>query len=389
LLVTIGTASCVIGGLTITKMYNPNKKQEMNLQPEPCMKGIGIKSFQGIEAISILDDLPFPKLKKPDEVMIKVRASAIDPIDFKIITGYNTKNGQHFTTPEKNLDGEFPLTLGRDCTGVIVALGEDATEFKLGDEVWVICPMGHQGYMRDYIVVSKDYVDHKPKNLTFEEAAAIPYSGAIVWNALIRQAKLGPTNTASKRVLIHDGSSEIGLLAIQLVKIWGGHVTTTVTRAMIPKAINMGVNDIIVHDIDDFAKELLKRKKFHVILNTVGTILHDQCKEICEPDGIILSLVSGPSAAQKYGIFPGIFHSVFTYLKNLLTQKIIKGNNIWWSNTNMTADSLTELRRLIEFGKIVPTVDSIWDMCDYSKAFQHATKSPPCGKVVIRMEESS
>lgn len=386
LLFTACTASCFIG-LTVTKIMTKafTKKQKFS-RTTSTMKGVGICSYGGLEAISLLDGLPIPDVERADEILIKVKSSAIDPIDFKIMSGYNKKLRKSFSKYRQGRDDEFPLILGRECAGIVVDIGDAVTDFKPGDEVWAISPSGHQGYMSQYIVIPNSYVDHKPTNLTFEGAAVIPYSAVIMWHALVNQAKLDPETTKGKRVLIHDGSSEVGLLAIQLVKTWGGHITTTVRRATIPKAIHLGVNDIIVHDIDDFTKELRKRKKFDVIFNTMGSILHDLCKSICNPDGIIISLISSPSATDKYGLFAGIIYSAISYLRNIFDQKIIYGGNMWLSSTEMTAASLRQIRHLIEADKVGPIIDSMWEMNEFAKAFQRAAKSSTCGKVVVKMD---
>jgi NADPH:quinone reductase-like Zn-dependent oxidoreductase len=95
--------------------------------------------------------------------------------------------------------GEFPVVLGRDCAGIIVDIGQKVSKFEIGDEVWFAVPYWMSGTMAEYVVIKERHIARKPKGISFEIAASIPYAGTIAWDALINQAHLDFMNTGGRR----------------------------------------------------------------------------------------------------------------------------------------------------------------------------------------------
>ena len=120
--------------------------------------------------------------------------------------------------------------LGRECSGIIVEVGVDVRRLEVNDRVWVCLPLwASQGLMAHYVVISQAYVGHKPRNISFEGAATLPYATWVVWERLLPLSRLTPPNWKNKRVLIHLGARSkndgVGLLATQVLKAWGARVT--------------------------------------------------------------------------------------------------------------------------------------------------------------------
>lgn len=126
-------------------------------------------------------------------------------------------------------------------------------------------------------------------------------------------------------MLIHSVDNPVGCLAAQLVKAWGGKVSATVSTRAIPTAQQLGIDDLILHDGHqiDFDSVLSARPKFDVVLNTVGSFMHDSCRALCQEEGLVVSTVASPPASDKYGLIYGSLYSI--WLRTKLT--FLKVNN--------------------------------------------------------------
>ncbi|MCL4125187.1 UNVERIFIED_CONTAM: hypothetical protein GTU68_049585 [Idotea baltica] len=276
------------------------------------MRAVVANSFKGLEAISIVEDIIAPKIISPDQVLIQVKAAAIDYLDIKISEGYGRVWRRHLNKYNPNDWGNLPVVLGRDCSGVVVAVGKNVSKVEQGDEVWLAVPVHHQGTLSEYLVVSDSLVALKPAQLSHECAAALPYSIMKAWDALVNQAALGEMSTAGKRVLIHAGASGVGVVAIQLVRAWGGHVTTTVSSQMQALAHMLGADDVITYDTSNFEKELMLREKYDVIFNPLGPILPESSLlQFCNPGGFVVTAAHPNFASDSYGIVMGLLCTIF------------------------------------------------------------------------------
>lgn len=177
------------------------------------MKAALIHQFNGIEKIEI-EEIPTPT-PAPDEVQIAIKYAAINPVDWKIAEGM-LKTRMEYT---------FPITLGWDASGVISAVGNNVTSYKVGDEVFAYCKkeIMHDGAFAQFICLPAQNVAHKPTSLSFAEAAAVPLCSLTAWQALHESAKLKKGET----ILIQAGAGGVGSFAIQFAKQIGAHIITT------------------------------------------------------------------------------------------------------------------------------------------------------------------
>lgn len=118
-------------------------------------------------------------------------------------------------------------------------------------------------------------------------------------------------------MLIHSVDNPVGFLAAQLVKAWGGKVTATVSSRAVPTVHHLGIDDLIVHDGHqiDYYSVLSSRPKFDVVLNTVGSFMHDSCRALCQEDGVVVSTVASPPASDEYGLIFGSLYSMWVRTK--------------------------------------------------------------------------
>jgi reticulon-4-interacting protein 1, mitochondrial len=145
------------------------------------------------QSVSMVDDAPSPVILEPDQVLVEVVASSIDPSDVAICSGY----GQ---AVRKLLGFSGPsLILGRDCAGVVVEVGRGVAWLARGDEVWMALPPWRSGSMSELVVAKEQQIALKPKALNFEAAAAVPYAALIAWDAAVTQAGLTAQTAKNKR----------------------------------------------------------------------------------------------------------------------------------------------------------------------------------------------
>lgn len=151
---------------------------------------------------------------QPGHVLIRVAATSVNPVDYKIRSG-----------AVADIAPEFPAILHGDVAGVVEAVGENVEQFKLGDEVYA-CAGGVKGLggaLTEYMLADADLVAKKPHSLTMAEAAALPLVSITAWEGLIDRAKIRPGQT----VLVYGGTGGVGHVGIQLAKWAGAKVYTT------------------------------------------------------------------------------------------------------------------------------------------------------------------
>lgn len=178
------------------------------------MKAV-VMTQAGAPEVLQLQDVPEPKIEKATEILVRLRAAGINPIDTKL-----RSRGTFYSD-------EMPSILGCDGAGVVEAVGSGVQRFKVGDEVY-FCAGGlgksGTGNYAEFAVVEEQMVAHKPTSLSFAEAAAAPLVLITAWESLYDRGRL----EAGQRVLIQAGAGGVGHVAIQLAKLKGAEVCTTV-----------------------------------------------------------------------------------------------------------------------------------------------------------------
>ncbi|KAK2576135.1 hypothetical protein KPH14_007465 [Odynerus spinipes] len=192
-----------------------------------------IHSYGDLDELK-LSNVRIPLITKPTEVLIKVQAASVNPIDIAMTRGYGAtllnlmRKARSIGAYGSNDLIEFPLTLGRDFSGVVVSKGHGVGDkLKLGDEVWGVVPVEKQGCHANYVVVESNLAKRRPQNLSYTEAASILYAGLTAWSALWITGglcyKTSIGTRLNRRVLVLGGSGGVGTMAIQLLKAWNMH----------------------------------------------------------------------------------------------------------------------------------------------------------------------
>ncbi|XP_026274240.1 reticulon-4-interacting protein 1 homolog, mitochondrial isoform X1 [Frankliniella occidentalis] len=348
--------------------------------PSQRIRGVVCIDYRGLDAVSTSDDVPMPVVTAPDQLLIEVRAASLDYLDIKICSGYGRvlRRQLHKYTPSSPKD--LPFVLGRDCSGVVVDIGHDVKNFEIGDEVWLAVPYWASGTLAQYVVARERQVARKPRGIGFEGAAALPFSGSVAWDAMVNQAKLNSHNTRGKRVLVHCGSSPVGCVVTQLARLWGANVTVTCPARALTVCNALGADDTIVFEEGPVDKQLATRKRFDVVFNTLGAVVHESCLRFCNDDGIVVTTVATRIASDSYGFILGALYALWVKVQCL----VLKQERVAWGAVHLNSDTLNELARLVDNGQLQPVVDKIFSPRDVELAFQHTDSAQAIGKTVIR-----
>jgi len=226
--------------------------------PAKKMKAAVIHEFGGIEKISI-EEVPvtFPK---DNEVQIAIEYAGVNPVDWKICEGIFRGRMGH----------EFPLILGWDAAGKVIAKGKNVKKFKEGDEVFAYCRKEslHDGSYAEYICLDAKNVAFKPRSLTFAQAASVPLASLTAWQSLFDTIHLQP----KENVLIHAGAGGVGSFAIQLAKIAGAKVITTTSASHHDYVKKIGADLIIDYTKDNFVDRIQTQfpQGIDAVFDTVG-----------------------------------------------------------------------------------------------------------------------
>src|SRR5262245_21819105 len=221
----------------------------------------------------------------PDEVLVRVRAAAVNIADWYAVTGR-----PWIARGSTGLRGPKERRIGADYAGVVEAVGSEVTEFRAGDEVFG----GRTGACAEYVVGKADRaIVAKPANVTFEEAAAVGVAATTALQAIRDQGKLHP----GQRVLLHGASGGVGTYAVQMAKALGGEVTAVCGPRGVEVARSLGA-DVVV----DYTQEDVTRSdaRFDLAIDIAGTRSFRQLQRVLVP-GATVVVVGGKRANRLLG----------------------------------------------------------------------------------------
>jgi NADPH:quinone reductase-like Zn-dependent oxidoreductase len=313
---------------------------------KPTMKAIVIHAYGGPEVLK-LEEVARPEPKE-DEILIRVIAASVNPVDAAIRQGYLAPI----------IGDKLPLIPGMDAAGVVEKTGVKIGKFKAGDPVYAFFTLASEGGYADFVIAKENEVAPKPKSLTYAQAAAVPAAGSTAWKALVETADLG----AGQTVLIHGGSGGVGHFAIQIAKARGARVIATASTANQEFLKQMGADvpiDYTKTKFEDIAKDV------DVVLDAVGGDTLKGSYGVVKKGGIIVSIVDDPDKAA-------------------LDAHGIRGKSI---RTDPKANVLEELTRLIEAKKIVPVVSQVLPLNEVVKAHEQIATRHTRGKIVLQVAE--
>ena len=243
------------------------------------MKAVRIHSYGGPEVL-VYEDAPRPQ-PEPNDVLVRVHAAGINPVDWKIREGYG----------KDRLGHRLPLILGWDLSGVVEAVGPGVERLKVGDEVYSRPDISRDGAYAEYIAIRESLAALKPKSIDHVHAAAIPLAAMTAWQALFDAAGL----SRGQRVLIHAAAGGVGSFAVQIAKWKGAYVIGTASTRNQDFLRELGVDSAI--DYQSVAFETVVRD-VDVVLDTIGGDTQARSWMVLKKGGVLVSTVSPPSPQE-------------------------------------------------------------------------------------------
>ncbi|XP_012537852.1 reticulon-4-interacting protein 1, mitochondrial [Monomorium pharaonis] len=361
--------------------------------PGDRMQAWQIHSYNGLESLK-LSNIRIPVIMNPTDVLVKIEAASVNPIDVSMTDGYGntllnairkTKTLTFRTFEEMDL----PLTLGRDFGGVIVSKGLAVGDrLKLGEEVWGVVPIEQQGCHANYVIVNSNLVNPRPRKLSHIEAASILYAGLTAWSALWITGglcyKTALITKLNRRVLVMGGSGGVGTLAIQLLKAWNMHVISTCSSDAVEMLQNLGADVVIDYKQDGADAEIISEGPYDMILDCANQgPEHVRMKGYPHDTYIALN-----SPLLKNVDHHGLIMGMARNLGDLLKFNIPNAENkscVKWAFFMPSQTGINVLQKLVENGKIVPVVQQVYAFQDLPQAYERLKQGHLRGKLVIDM----
>ncbi len=297
-------------------------------------------------------DRPEPK---DDEVLIRVRAAGLNPLDSHLMTTFLGRLMTGLRKPKYSVPG-------KDLGGIVETVGRKVTRFKPGDEVFGCCT----GSCAEFAVASEKGLAAKPSNISFEEAAAVGIAGFTALQGLRDAAKL----QAGQRILIIGASGGVGTFAVQIAKALGAHVTAVCSEASAELVNSLGADEFL-----DRRKDYLTGGPYDAIFDMVATHSISDYVRVLTPKGRYVGagiLGQGPPSLR---FFPDLIKQTVATL--FISQKF----------TNLLARlndrDLAALAELLADGKIRSVVDRSYPLADAAQAIQFVREKRARGKVVV------
>ena len=309
------------------------------------MKAVLVHQYGGPEELKY-EETADPVMN-PDDVLIKIYATSVNPVDWKIRKG------------QRSNAARFPLILGRDVSGVIEKVGASVTNFQPGDEVYANPDISRPGTYAEYVAVRASEIALKPVTIGHELAAAIPLAGLTAWQGLFDHGEL----KAGQKILIHGAAGGVGNMAVQLAKWKGAYVIGTASAKNISFLKDLGADEVIDYESEDFSEKL---KDLDVVFDTIGGEVQAKSLQVLKPGGILVSTVGIQDEAA-------------------LKAKGIRGAQYM---THPSADNLQALTQLVDTDKIRPIVSSIFPLKEIEEADRISEGGHTRGKVVLMVYPS-
>jgi alcohol dehydrogenase len=301
------------------------------------------------------------------EVVVKIDAAGLNPIDFKIIHG-DMKRVSHYT---------LPRPIGFDACGVVASVGPNARRFKPGDVVFARASRASIGTFAEQIALDETFVAKKPANISRAEAASLPLVALTTLQAFDRVGA-----KAGQRILIHAGSGGVGTFAIQYAKYLGLEVTTTTSAKNVAFVASLGADRVIAYDRQDYLRQ---GGGYDLVYDTLGGTFTVDAFKVVKRGGTVISLSGPPDRgfAERIGASRLVRLAVWLMGRKVYAAAARAGASYDWSFTESSGDQLADVAALVEAGKIVPVLDRAFEFEQLPEALAYLEAGRARGKVVL------
>jgi 2-desacetyl-2-hydroxyethyl bacteriochlorophyllide A dehydrogenase len=311
------------------------------------MKAAIINRYGSADVLQIAD------VKKPsiasNQLLIKVCASSVNPIDWKIRRGM-----LKVVTGNK-----FPMILGFDVSGEVLEVGEQVSQFKAGDNVYAYLDPVPGGAYAEYVAVAEKFVCLKPNNMTHEQAAAVPLAATTALQVLRDTGNL----KKGQKVLINGASGGVGAFAVQIAKALETVVTAVCSTKNVELVKSLGADKVIDYTQQDFTQGT---EKYDIIFDAVSKSSFSECKNNLFAKGVYITLLPSPDI----------------FINNALTFFGL-GKQARLFLAKSSCKDLAQLKELIESEKIRSVIDRTYPLSEIAAAHTYSEGGRAVGKIII------
>lgn len=307
------------------------------------------------------DVLKLEEVEKPvpkdDEVLIKVRAAAINPLDWRLMRG----EPRVFRLVAKAM--KLAGRPGVDVAGEIEAVGNKVQQFKRGDKVFGSC----RGALAEYACAGRSKVVPKPESVTFEQGASINVAGLTALQGLRDHGKI----QRGQKVLINGAAGGVGTFAVQLAKHFGAEVTGVCSTRNVEMVRSIGADNVIDYTKEDFVS---LPQRYDVILECVGNKTPSQTKDVLNTNGRCVQ-VGGPHDITLIGLLAGALAS--------MRVSLFSDRKVGAFVAKVSANDLAFIGNLIASGELTPVIDRVYDLSESADAIRYVEAGHARGKVIV------
>lgn len=321
------------------------------------MRAAVIEGYGGSDRLQVRE-VAEPGEPGPGQVLLRVRAAGVNPIDWKIRRG-----SLRLVMPAK-----FPLILGYDAASEVEAIGPEVTRFQPGDAVYGgIDARPQGGSYAERALTRESSLAALPPGLSFEEAAALPMAGLTALQALREKGELA----AGETVVVNGAAGGVGHLAVQIAFAVGARVTGVASRRNLDFVRSLGAREAIDYEDEDFAG---RDDAWDVVFDAAGTHGYQDCEPSLSAGGIYVTTQIGPRP---------FLNALFTSLGGLFGQK----KRARWIRTKVSSEDLALLARMVEQGRVRPEIQEVFPLERIREAHDLSETGRVRGKLVVRVSE--
>lgn len=313
------------------------------------------------------DVLKLDQIEKPvpadDEVLIKVRAASVNPLDYHLLR-------HAFLRRVMSARSKVKIARpGRDVAGEVEAVGRNVTQFKAGDEVFGACV----GAFAEYACGGESSLVSKPANVSFEEAAAVPVAGLTALQGLRDKAQLQP----GQKVLINGAAGGVGTFVVQIAKTFGAEVTGVCSTRNVEMVRSIGADHVIDYTREDFTGN---GQHYDVIFDLVANHSFSEHRRALTPRGIYIGA----------GVL-GLHGSMIRVLTRSITELVMSpfvSQKFMSFMAKLNQKDLTAIGALMAEGKVTPVIDRRYSLSEVPEAVRYVEEGHARGKVIIDLGRS-
>lgn len=333
------------------------------------MKAAQIKKYSKNIQTSLCE-IPIPEIGD-FEVLVKVKAAAVNPVEILILTG-SVKLIQNYS---------MPLTLGNECSGIVEKVGSKVKEFQKGDHVYTRLPISKIGAFAEYVAVDQKEIAKMPEGYDFNTATAIPLTGLTAYQAIVEELEAKPGDT----LLIPGGSGSFGQMAVPIAKALGLRVIVTGNARAKEQFLSMGVDRYLDYKTENYWEVL---SDVDHVIDTLGSAEFEHELSVLKKGGRLVSLRTGPNKAFALRHhFSGLKKLLFTLAGSKYDKTARKqGKEYRFLFVRSDGTQLQKITEIVEKQQIKPAIDShIFSIFQVNDALRLVAKGPLNGKVIVQL----